>query len=55
MIRDEAVKVDASDSPNDLDLPRNALDAVLMKVDRRGGVMQDRVRNRSNTEMLGMN
>ena len=37
MIPDEAVKVDALESPNDLDLPRNALGAVLMKVDRRGG------------------
>ena len=37
MIPDEAVKVDASESPNDPDLPRNAFDAVLMKVDRRGG------------------
>ena len=35
MIPDEAVKVDASESPNDPDIPRNASDVSCVKEDRK--------------------
>ena len=37
MISDEAVKVDASESPNDPDIPRNASDVNCVKEDRKEG------------------
>ena len=37
MIPDEAVKVDASESPNDPDIPRNASDVSCVKEDRKEG------------------
>ena len=37
MIPDEAVNVDASESPNDPDIPRNASDVSCVKEDRKEG------------------